>query len=462
MAARLSENSAARVLLLEAGPDVTTATTEAGVAGPNAWAAVAEPGRVWSELTAIHAAGQDPAPYLRGRGAGGSSAVNAMVVIRGIPEDYDRWAGPLGCTGWDAAAFAELFARIEGPSGGPLPMEVTPPENWAPLDRAVRDAALNLGYPPCPDYHAPGALGAGPALLNIRDGRRVSSNDAWVEPARGRENLTVRGDAYVERVLLDGTRAAGVRLASGEEIEARSVIVCGGTIHSPAILLRSGIGGDGGLPVGENLIEHPLVPVGLVMKEGARLGGETLISSLIRYSSGLADAGPADMQILSLAAAGPGPELAGIGLLGAAAMRVYSRGRVTVNGADINIEFRMLSDDRDRSRLLDGLRRLRLIAADPAITAVADGALAGEQPLDDVDDEAYLGAAVTNYVHAVGTCRMGAAGDPAAVVDLDCRVIGYEALRVVDASVMPDIPRANTHLTTLAIADGIAAQMLRA
>ena len=258
-----------------------------------------------------------------------------------------------------------------------------------------------------------------------------------------------------------------MRTAAGEEIEAGSVVVCAGTIHSPALLLRSGIGADGSLPVGRNLIEHPMVPVLFALDERGRMrDGDRIVSSIVRYSSGLAGAGQADMQILTLAVAGAGPELAGLGMVTAAAMQVFSRGRVSLRSDDPHedplVEFDMLSDERDRIRLRDGFTRLRALAEHPAVRSVSEAALAGEQPLDAVGEDAvdaYLDAAVTNYVHSVGTCRMGAPGDPAAVVDLECRVLGYDGLRVVDASVMPDIPRANTHLTTVAIAEAIATRM---
>src|SRR5205823_3325840 len=138
--------------------------------------------------------------------------------------------------------------------GGPLPLARVPPLARSGLDRAIRTAAGDLGYPTSEDYHAPGATGVSPLALTVRDGRRVSTNDAYLEPARARPNLVIRGDTLVDAVLLDGTRAVGVRTAAGEEIAARQVVVSAGAIHSPAILLRSGIGPPVGLPVGENLI----------------------------------------------------------------------------------------------------------------------------------------------------------------------------------------------------------------
>jgi choline dehydrogenase-like flavoprotein len=300
----------------------------------------------------------------------------------------------------------------------------------------------------------------------VRDGHRVSTNDAYLEVARSRSNLTIRGDTSVERVVIDGTRAVGVLTVSGDQIDAGEVIISAGAIHSPAILLRSGIGPEIGRPVGENLIEHPGAPLNLSLKEGARIDASTdaLLSTMVRYSSGLADAGENDMQIFPLGATFFGPVY---GALTAAVMRVFSRGRVSLKSMDANddpvVEFRMLSDERDTIRLRDGVRRLLAFVEHPAIAAISTEVSAGANPLAALDsDEAideWLRANVSYYGHAVGTCRMGAAEDPSAVVDPRCRVIGFERLRVVDASVMPDIPRANTHLTTVAVAEHVAAMM---
>ncbi len=189
-----------------------------------------------------------------GRGAGGSSSVNAMCAIRGTRDDYERWASELGCSGWGWPEMLDAFLRVEDDAdyggddlhgkGGPIPLARLPFETLPPLDRAMRTALTELGYPTADDYHAVGATGISRGAMTLRDGRRVSTNDAYLEPARPRANLSVRGDVLVDRVLFDGSRAVGVRTATGAEIEAGEVIVSAGAIHSPAILLRSGVGWD--------------------------------------------------------------------------------------------------------------------------------------------------------------------------------------------------------------------------
>jgi 5-(hydroxymethyl)furfural/furfural oxidase len=481
LAARLSEDPARSVLLLEAGPDHPSAATPAGVAGLNFFAAVMEPGRLWPQLEAVRADGQEPALYARGRGAGGSSSVNALMAIRGVPDDYDRWAHELGCPGWSWAELLALFLAVEDDvdfggdgqhgRGGPIPLERLPRDRRSPLDRAVERAAADLGYPVGDDYHAPGATGFAPVALTMRGGRRVSTNDAYLEPARSRPNLTIRGDTLIDRVLLDGRRAVGVVTAEAEEIEAGEVLVSAGAIHSPAILLRSGIGPAVGLPVGENLLEHAATTgfeLALTGEGQLEAPDVSLVGSVLRYSSGLAGGGENDMQIVWFGGAGADAASLQGGRVIVAVMRVFSRGRLRLRSDDPRVdpivEFRMLSDDRDRVRLRDGVRRVLDLLHHSAVADITSGVTAGADALDTLSsDEAidrWLSSTVTDYVHAVGTCRMGTPGDPAAVVDPACRVIGFEALRVCDASVMPDLPRANTHLTTVAIAEGIARMIL--
>lgn len=479
LAARLSEDPHTSVLLLEAGPDHTTADTPAAIRGANFFGALEEPGRLWLDLMATRIEGQPEALYARGRGAGGSSAVNAMAAIRGTIDDYERWAGELGCAGWGWPEMLEAFLRLEDDAdyggdglhgqGGPIPLTRVPLDALAPLDQAMRLALTDLGHPTCDDYHRPDATGISRWALTLRDGRRVSTNDGYVDPARRRQNLTVRGDALVDRVLLDGRRAAGVLLATGEEVEASEVIVSAGAIHSPAILLRSGIGGPDGLPVGANLRDHAATPgFELALREDARMdsGDAPAATSLLRWTSGLAEAGPNDLQLLWFNANGTTPEALASGRLIGAVMRVFSTGQVRLRSADPHdqpiVEFRMLSDDRDRRRLHGVVHTMLAAVRHPAVASVVDEVVALTTAIDELDSEtaidAWLHANVSDYVHASGTCRMGPAGDPAAVVDLNCGVIGYQGLRVCDASVMPDVPKANTHLTTVAIAERLIAK----
>jgi 5-(hydroxymethyl)furfural/furfural oxidase len=374
----------------------------------------------------------------------------------------------------------EAFVRVEDDldyggdathgKGGPIPLSRLPFDALPPLDRALRTAMVDLGYPVCDDYHASDATGVSRMALTLRDGRRVSTNDAYLEPARQRPNLEVRGDVLVDRVLFDGRRATGLRLSTGEDIEGREVIVSAGAIHSPAILLRSGVGVDDGLPVGANLKDHAATAgFEIALKPAARMpaADAPVFSSMLRYTSGLAEAGPNDMQMIWFSAIGPTADaLAGGRLLGAV-MRVFSHGEVRLRSddplVDPVVEFRMLADDRDRTRLRDCVRRMIEVVRRPAVQSVSDSVMALTTPIDELNTDeaidAWLTATVNDYVHAVGTCRMGTPGDPAAVVDPDCRVIGYQQLRVCDASIMPDLPKANTHLTTVAIAERLIAKM---
>jgi 5-(hydroxymethyl)furfural/furfural oxidase len=480
LASGLSRDPRRSVLLLEAGPDHSSTDAPSGLHSPNFFAALTTPDRIWPDLLATRVDGQSPSLYVRGRGAGGSSSVNALCAIRGTEDDYTRWEEELGCAGWGWRDMLDAFLRVEDDleyggdgrhgKGGPLPLSRVPHADLTVLDRALVHAMNDLGYPTTDDYHAPDATGVSRAALTVRDGRRVSTNDAYVEPARARPNLDVRGDVLVDRVVLDGRRAVGVVTADGESIEAREIVLCAGAIHSPAVLLRSGVGVGDGLPVGANLKDHAATAgFELALRPEARMASPDapVFTTMLRYTSGLADAGANDMQIVWFSGIGPtADDLAGGRLFGAV-MRVFSRGNLRLQSDDPSVdplvEFHMLSDERDRVRLRDCVRRIVVLLEHPDVQSVVDGVTALTTPIDELrsDDaiDAWLAASVNDYVHAVGTCRIGAVGDPAAVVDLECRVIGYEGLRVCDASVMPDLPRANTHLTTVAIAERLLARM---
>ena len=481
LAARLSEDPRTSVLLLEAGDDHASAATPAGIAGINFFRAVQTPGRTWPGLVASITDAQQPSPYTQGMGVGGSSAVNAMGALRGVPDDYDRWERDLGCSGWGWDAMKAAFLEIEDDAeyggdgdhgrGGPIPVTRLAPDAASPLDQAVRRAMIDAGHPYCDDYHAPGATGVSRSAFTIRDGRRVSTNDAFVEPARSRENMTIRGRTIVARVAIEGRRAVGVVTADGEEIEAGHVVLAAGALHSPAILLRSGCGRESGGPIGANLMDHPMFTLVVALNEAGRARSTegSIGFSMLRYTSGLDGVGSNDMQIGSFTPLGTADESRGLGAVFGAVMRVFSRGRVRLRTSDPRdepiVEFSMLSDERDLVRAIDAVRRVIELTRHRAVRAIADGVTAGQKPVEqlasDDDISQWLLSEVGSYSHAAGSCRMGAADDPFAVVDPACRVIGYEALSVCDASVLPDLPRANPHLTVVAVADRVSRSLAR-
>ena len=488
VAARLSEDPARRVLLLEAGRDYRSADTPRRIRSPNPSRIIADPDYHWPLLLARRTAAQEPSLYWRGRGAGGSSAINGQIAIHAMPEDYDRW----GLPGWSSAEIRPALLRMENDldfggapyhgDSGPIPVCRTPQDEWGAVDLALRDAALALGHPWHEDHNAPGSTGVSPYAMNSRGGRRVSTNDAYLEPARPRPNLAVCGDALVDRVLLAGGRATGVRvLLGGEAREIRTnrggeVILCAGAVHSPAVLQRSGVGPPGllsslgiepaaGLPVGRGLQEHPAVWLMLGLREHARARSPDArhTNCCVRYGSGVAGAVPNDMLLLSMNLSGYGGGGFEAGLLELCVFESDSRGRAAVASSDPSvqprIDFRMLSDPGDLARLRDGARRLMELARSAPIREIASEVRLGPEPLDidpgmaDDDLDAWLMRSCLDAQHASGSCRMGLPDRPETVVDPQCRVLGVEGLRVVDASIMPQIPRANTHLPTVVLAE---------
>jgi choline dehydrogenase len=508
LASRLTEDPNLTVLLLEAGPDYRSGDTPMEMRMPNPSALLRNPEQLiyqWPELRARHADGRDPQIYWRGRGVGGSSAINGQIAIRPPLEDFDEWADQ-GCDGWSGEELLPYFNKLEDDldfgdapyhgRGGPIPVYRAPLEAWGPVDKALREAALALGYGWNPDHNAPFGSGVSPYAINSRNFQRVSTNDAYLEPARDRRNLTILGDALVDRVLFDRSRAIGVSVRVGDEwttFDAREVILSAGSVYTPPILIRSGVGPVedlselgveviADLPVGRNLVDHPIVGLGLHLKPEHRW---TSIESrhtncIVRYASGMAGAGPNDMVMLALNLVGYNEEALTTGYIGVSAFQTYSRGwlRITTTEPDSqpDIEIRMLSDERDLVRMRDGARRLFEVAQHPAVAGICESITAGGVGfamtsnntgdwLEDLDDgalDAWMLATVSDTQHPVGTCRMGRAGDGNAVVDPACRVFGIDGLRVIDASIMPEVPRANTHLTCVMIGEVMADRLKRA
>lgn len=515
LAARLTEDPAIHVLLLEAGPNYNSAETPSEMRVPNpAIIIMAEQFSKYQypQLTSRRTAKQEPRLYWRGRGVGGSSAINGQIAIRALLEDYDNWAEQ-GCDGWSGQEVLPYLNRLEDDldfgdqpyhgKGGPIPVYRAPLEEWGAVDLALREAGLALGYGWCADHNAPEGTGVSTYAINSRDHKRVSTNDGYLEPARNRENLTIMGDALVDKVLFDASKkqAIGVRVRIGDEwqdILANEVILSAGAVHSPAILMRSGVGPAPLLqelgieiikdaPVGENFQDHPIVALTLNLKPEfrAKTPYDRHTNCCIRYSSGLAHAGKNDMLIVGMNllgdsimrhAQGSGntedkPDEP-IGMIGVWVNQCFSRGRLWITSTDPQvdpeIDENMLSDERDMLRMRDGVRRLFDIGKHQAIQQITDSIyaeLATQRTMDDLAtqeaiDEWILTTAGDTQ-HAVGTTRMGAPGDPRTVVDPNGRVVGLRNLRVADAGLMPDVPRANTNFSAIMIGEHIADRIKR-
>jgi 5-(hydroxymethyl)furfural/furfural oxidase len=499
LAARLSEDPAIRVLLLEAGRDFRSAETPEHIRIPNPMRAIADDDYRWPKLVARRTERQEPKLLWRGRAVGGSSTINGQIAIRGVPDDFERWA-KMGCTGWGWDDVLPYFNKLETDvnfgdkpyhgNSGPIPVYRAPVQDWGNVDRALKDASIGLGYGWCEDHNAPTGTGASPYAINSRAGMRVSTNDGYLEPARGRANLQIVGHALVSGFQFEGNRphVSGVDVAVGGQNfsprAAREVILCAGAIHSPTVLQRSGIGPAewlrplgipvmADLPVGKNLLDHPLMPLYLHLRDEARVG--TMMhrhtNCCLRYSSGLADAGENDMIVIAGNLTSLGGGDISMGRLVVSIYQAFSQGTVRITTTDPTvdpeIDERMLTDERDLLRMQDGVRRLRALgrhAAVRAITTRVDYGSTGrsiEEDLSEKEFDDWLFAECSDAQHASGTCRMGAANDKQSVVDPECRVIGVSGLRVIDASIMPEVIRANTHFTTVMIAEKMADRLRR-
>ncbi|MGW4526390.1 GMC family oxidoreductase [Amycolatopsis sp. NPDC004378] len=477
-----------RVLLLEAGRDYRSAEMPEAWRSPNPIVALLHPtaaeGMVWPGLDSTRTEKQPPAPYWRGRGVGGSSSINGQIAIRPPMADFEDWALP----GWATEDVLPYFAKLEDDEvfgdapyhgrGGPTPIHRTPQEEWGAVDAALHRAALAAGYGWAPDVNAPGATGVSPYPINSRGGRRVSVNDAYLEPGRELANLTIRGDALVDRVLFEAGRAVGVRVVTGGTATtelAGTVVLSAGAIHSPAILLRSGIGPAGhlrslgidvraDLPVGLGLQDHPIAMIQLPLTAAAAIKtpDDRHTNVCVRFTSG-PGAPEGDLMfvsmnqsVLAMAFANTG---AGAGAYGVWLNHAHSRGEVGLTSPDPDVQplvhQRMLSDERDLPRLRAGVRALAELARAEETAPILGGSVesANEALFAVLDNDSelddHLLATVGDSQHATSTCRMGDPGLASTVVDPACRVLGVEGLRVVDASIFPFVPRANTNLAAI-------------
>jgi choline dehydrogenase len=505
LAARLTEDPGTRVLLLEAGP-------------PDRDWAIHMPsgmGRLLAGRRHNWAYRGEPEPHLggrilthpRGRGLGGSSSINGMVYVRGHARDYDGWA-QAGLTGWSYADVLPYFRRAEARQGGgdlyrgdDGPLHVSRPGE-TPLTRAFVTAGVQAGYPHTPDVNGYQQEGFGFIDRTTHQGRRWSAARAWLAPAMGRANLRVVTGATVTRIRIDRGRAVGVDWRQdGQDWRAGagSVILSAGAIASPQILHLSGIGPADHLRsigiaphhdlpgVGANLTDHPdivvqhrcLSPVSLypvtrgvrriaaglqwfATRTGPAASNHFEAGAFIRSRAGVEFP---DLQLtfmpLAIVPGTVDPVPGHSFQVHIDLMRPKSRGFVRARSPDPTqppaILFNYLADPADRADFRTSVRLVREVLAQPAMRPFAGPELfPGPDVMSDTGLDAWLARAVETCYHPTGTCRMGRAGEPGAVVDADCRIIGIDGLRVIDASVMRDIVSGNTNAPTLMIAEKMA------
>src|SRR3954451_18124184 len=492
LAGRLSEDPSLKVLLLEAGGSDDVLEVQVPAALYKVW----RTRRDWNYTT-------EPQPGLdgrtlfwpRGKLLGGSSSINAMIYIRGAAAGYDSWSYehvlPLFRRMEDNARGADRFHGV----GGPLRVEdLRSPHPWT---RAVIQSAVAAGYPRNEDFNGAGQEGVGQYQVTQRRGRRWSAADAYLHPAANRPNLTVRTGALTTRVMVEGGRAAGVEYRCGGRLQtvraAREVVLSGGAVNSPQLLMLSGIGPADHLRevgvdvvhdlpgVGGGLQDHPLVPVIWNVRSGKSLFRAESPSGYAKWfgarrgplTSNLAEAGlftrsepdlPApDLQFHFLPVkywrqAEVDPDVDAF-TAAVVLVRVHSRGSVRLRSADPTwapaIDAGYLTDERDLEALVTGVEKAREIASVGPLAAVLTdewspgGTVRGRDGL-----RASVRDTLESLYHPVSSCRMGT--DDRAVVDPEMRVRGIEGLRVVDASVMPTLVRGNTNAPTIRLAERAA------
>lgn len=488
LAARLSEDPQRRVLLLEAGPDYpNVAAMPPPLLSPRPRLG---PEHDWGYSVTV--VDDRPIPYVRGKVMGGSSAINYALALRGAPADFDGWARQ-GNPDWSWQHVLPFFRKLEDDPdfggeahgvGGPIPISRADTTQLQPVQHAFMAACQRLGFAAVADHNHPESTGVGPWPRNQRDGLRISTAMAYLDPARARQNLTIQPNCLVQRVRFDGTRAVGVEVEDGarwQEILGERVTLCAGAIGSPLLLLRSGIGPrrdllDHGIPplvdlpgVGANLTDHPGAPL-VVIPSAAVEAPHTISSAAIglRYSTpGAGEVndmqlyfGGVDLTRLPELRAQAGSEW-GFGFRPALQLP-RSRGRLTLTDANPHslptIDLNCLDHPEDMRRMVASLRlswtlahTLELVPFVDSIVMLTEELLASEASL-----AVYLRMNSTTVNHPSGTAKMGPASDTLAVVDQACRVHGVTGLRVVDASVMPTIPRANTNLTCIMLGERVA------
>ena len=551
LANRLSARGSNQILVCEAGEDTPPDKVPSEILDSYPGTAYLNDRFIWSELKVTtevisHNDKDAPKPPLRkyeqARVLGGGSSINGQMANRGAPTDYDDWERR-GAEGWNWDSVLPYFKKLESDQDfddewhgreGPIPVRRVPEEHWTGHSKATFETFQRAGYKFLPDQNGFFEDGFFPITISNQDEKRVSASIGYLNAdIRKRENLRLSTRTSVTELLFESDRCVGVKaLVNGkpEEFRGREVILCSGAIHSPAHLMRAGIGPEGhlhdlGIPVrkalpgvGQRLMDHPSVAIASFLKPAARVRNELTRRHMnlgMRYSSGIGGAPNGDMFVVCTSKNSWHAVGEQIGAFLVFVNKTFSEtGEVTLNSPRWNdepsVDFNLLSDRRDLDRLMDAIRRLAPLYADPAmqsvtsnpfpaaysdkvrqvgaittknkiLTGIAARLLDGPKILrdymienflmedftldevcrDDDRAEAFIRKAAVGVWHASCTCRMGTEDDPMAVTDNQGRVRGVPGLRVVDASIFPVVPSANTNFPTIMTAEKIADTILR-
>jgi 5-(hydroxymethyl)furfural/furfural oxidase len=550
MAHRLSAKSANKILLLEAGQDTPPGEEPAEIRDSYPGTAYFDPRFHWTELKVTtqvvsHNNPDEARPPLRkyeqARVLGGGSSINGQMANRGAPTDYDEWESR-GAAGWNWNGVLPFFKKLErdldfdGPyhgKDGRIPVRRIPRAHWTKHSEAFAQAFAQAGHQFLPDQNGEFVDGYFPVTHSNENETRASAAMGYLDrDTRKRANLTISTDTQVRELLFDGTRCVGVKASVGgreQEFRGREIILSCGAIHSPAHLLRAGIGPVGhlrdlgipvlmGLPgVGQRLMDHPSISLSSFVRRGARMNEHTRrhMQLGLRYSSGLPGVPKGDMFVVVLSKSAWHAVGAQIGSALTFVNKTYSEtGQIKLASRDPQVEpvveFNLLSDRRDLERLMSGFRKMAALQMSESVKAVTDkpfpaaytdrvrkiGVVNSKNRIltsiaaqlmdgpaalrhymidnfvvegftfDDVmnDDEAletFVRKSTIGVWHASCSCRMGTTDDPMSVVDTEGRVKGMQGLRVIDASIFPVVPCANTNLPVLMSAEKIADTMVR-
>ena len=537
LASRLSEDPGTRVLLVEAGRDTPPDAVPVDIADTFPSSSL-NANYFWPELQAQRSSDTLPRPYVQARVMGGGSSVMGLWALRGMPSDYDAWAAA-GATGWGWDNVLRVFQRFENDadrdqsqtSSSPYPICRLPREEWPRLVVAVENEASRLGWRLIDDINeTPGEGFFAMPLSQDAHGRASSARCYLPSEVRRRSNLSILTETTVTGLRFDGRRVCGVTVTRDSErrdISAREVIVSAGAIHSPALLLRAGIGPSEELArlgivsradrpgVGRNLQNHPYLHFGLTLPSRSRLSRELRRFAIagLRLSSGFEGCPAGDLLLFMIGRVSGRDYGCDLAMLGAALYSPYSRGQVTLTSPQASIpprvEFGMFEDPRDPPRMLKAARfaetlllsetvaaayndafllppvmslqqfnrsgvagklmglAIKTVLNTPPVLArniiahrIRPGRWIANRRRHALASDAELIAAAAPMAHPSGTCAIGPASNNMAVVDPHCRVYGVESLRVVDASVMPRVPSANTNLPTIMVAERAAELIL--